>query len=94
MHGELQGNGKQASVQGKAEYGLVPEEERPGYNEKIGGFENEIERGRGSRKKTHQGWSDTEYHGIFEFRRTIDGDYVSLDATFTDGQLVEITRND
>jgi len=78
----------------EAEYEHVPEEERPGYNEEIDGFENEFERGRGSRKKIHQGWSDTEYHGVFEFHRTIDGDYVSLDAKFTDGQLVEITRND
>lgn len=80
--------------QEEAEYEHVPEEERPGYNEEIGGFENEFERGRGMIKKVHQGWSDTEYHGIFEFHRTIDGDYVSLDAKFTDGQLVEITRND
>ena len=92
------------------------------HDQEIGGFENEVERGRGSRKKIHKGWSDTEYHGIFEFHRTIDGDYchfsrelldiiercdttessgsrwkphyVSLDAKFTDGQLVEITRND
>ncbi|AXG09725.1 hypothetical protein [Haloplanus rubicundus] len=77
-----------------AEYEHVPEEERPGYNEEIGGFENGIERARESRKKIHQGWSDTEYHGIFEFHRTIDGDYVSLDAKFTDGQLVEITCSD
>lgn len=35
----------------EAEYEHVPEEERPGYNEEIGGFENEVERGRGSRKK-------------------------------------------
>ena len=80
--------------QEEAEYEHVPEEERPGYNEEIGGFGNEFERGRGMIKKVHQGWSDTEYHGIFEFHRTIDGDYVSLDAKFTDGQLVEITRND
>lgn len=48
----------------------------------------------GSMRKVHQGWSDTEYHGVFEFHRTIEGDYVSLNAKFTDGQLVEITRND
>jgi len=77
-----------------ATYEHVPEEERPGYDEVIGGFENEIERGRGSRTKIHQGWSDTEYHGTFEFHRTIDGAYVSLDAKFTDGQLVEIAVRD
>lgn len=74
----------------EAEYEHVPEEERTGDNEVIDGFE----RGRGSRKKIHRGWSDTEYHGIFEFHRTIDGDYVSLEAKFTDGQLIKITRND
>ena len=78
----------------EVEYKRVPEEERPGYNEEIGGFENEVERPRGARTKIHQGWSDTEYHGMFEFHRNIDDDYVSLDAKFTDGRLVEITRND
>ncbi|MFW5900159.1 MAG: hypothetical protein ACOCTH_00075 [Halodesulfurarchaeum sp.] len=78
----------------EAEYEHIPEQERPGYNEESRGFENEIERARRSRRKIHQGWTDTAYHGIFEFHRTIDRDYVSLDAKFTDGQLVEITRND
>jgi len=76
-----------------AEYEHVPEEERPGYNEETGGFDTESERARGSMRKIHHGWSDTAYHGTFEFHRTIDGDYVSLDAKFTDGQLVEISRN-
>ncbi len=78
----------------EAEYEHVPEEDRPGYDEEIGGFESEIERGRGSMRKIHHGWSDTEYHGRFEFHRTIDGDYVSLEAKFTDGQLMNITQND
>jgi hypothetical protein len=46
-----------------AEYEHVPGEERSRYNEEIGGFETEIERARGSGKKIHQGWSDTEYTG-------------------------------
>lgn len=78
----------------EAEYEHVPEEERPGYDEEIGGFENEFERGWGSIRKIHLGWSDTGYHGIFEFHETIDDDYVSLEAKFTDGQLVAITRSD
>lgn len=78
----------------EAKYEHIPEEEQTGYTEENGGFENEIERGRGSRKQIHQGWSETAYHGIFEFHQPIDGDDVSLDATFTDGQLVAITRND
>ena len=76
-----------------AEYEHVPEEERPRYNEAVKGFETEIQRVQGSMRKIHHGWSDTAYHGTFEFHRTIDGDYVSLDAKFTDGQLVEITPN-
>lgn len=78
----------------EAEYEHVPEEERPYYDEEIGGVESPVMEMAGSMRKIHQGWSDTEYHGIFEFHRTIDDDYVSLDAKFTDGQLVEITRND
>lgn len=76
------------------EYEHVPEEERPGYDEEIGGFEKEFERGRGSIRKIHLGWSDMDYHGIFEFHRSINDDYVSLEAKFTDGQLVAITRSD
>lgn len=75
-----------------AAYERVPEEDRPEYNDEIGGFEREIDGMRGAITKIDQGWSDMEYHGTFEFHRTIDGDYISLEATFTDGQLVAITR--
>lgn len=78
----------------EAEYEHVPEEERPGYDAEIGGFENEIDRARGIMRKIHHGWSDTAFHGVFEFHRTIDGDYRSFEAKFTDGQLVAIRRND
>jgi hypothetical protein len=78
----------------EAEYEPVPEEERPHYDAEIGGFESPMMKMAGSRRKIHQGWSDTEYHGTFEFHRTIDDDYVSLEAKFTDGQLIEVTRND
>lgn len=77
-----------------AAYERVPEAERPGYNEEIGGFEHEIDRVRGSMQKIHHGWSDTDYHGTFEFHRVIDDEYVSLEAKFTDGELIQITRND
>lgn len=77
-----------------ADHEHVPKEERPYYDEEIGGFESSIRKMAGSRKKIHRGWSDTEYHGIFEFHRTINGDYVSLEAKFTDGQLVEIIDTD
>jgi len=78
----------------EAEYEHVPEEERPYHDEEVGGFEGPVQEMAGSRRKIHHGWSDTEYHGVFEFHRTIDGDHVSLEVKFTDGQLVEITRND
>lgn len=72
------------------EYEHVPEEEGPEHD----GETSVVERVHRSRKKIHQGWADTEYHGSFEFHRTIDGEYVSLKANFTDGHLVELTRND
>ena len=75
-----------------AAYERVPEEDRPGYNDEIGGFEHEIDGLRGAITKVDQEWVNMEYHGTFEFHRTIDGDYSSLEATFTDGQLVAITR--
>jgi len=77
-----------------AEYERVPEEERPGYDEAIDGFESPMGKMRGSRRKLHHGWTDTEHHGTFEFHTSLDGEYVSLEAKFTDGQLVAISRND
>lgn len=70
----------------------VPEEERPRYDEEIGGFETEIERSFGARRKISHGWSDTDYHGTFHFYRNIDGEHVRFEAKFTDGQLEKITR--
>ncbi len=75
-----------------AEYEHVPEEERPGYDPDIDGFENSFEKYHGCIRKVPLGWSDVDYHGTFEFHRSIDGEYVSLEAKFTDGQLVETTR--
>lgn len=77
-----------------AEYEHVPEEERPLYEEEIDGFDSPMDAMAGSQRKIHHGWSDAEYHGVFEFHRTIDDDYISLEAKFTDGQVVEIRRND
>jgi hypothetical protein len=77
-----------------AEYEHVPEEERPHYNEETSEFESPILGMAGSMEKVRQGWSDTQYHGVFEFHRTIDEEYVSLEAKFTDGQLEGITRED
>lgn len=76
------------------EWNVVPEEERPEYDEELGGFENEFERGFGMLDRESKGWKETEYHGIFEFYSTIDDTFVSLEAKFTDGELVEISKSD
>lgn len=78
----------------EVEYERVPEEERPGYDGELEGFESEFAKGLGSLRDVPQGWSDTEYHGTFEFHAVVDDEYVSLEATFTDGQLVAITRSE
>lgn len=70
------------------------EEERPRYDESIGGFEYEFERGYGMLETIHLGWVDTEYHGVVEFHRHIDGEGYSYEATFTHGDLEEIERGD
>jgi hypothetical protein len=75
-----------------ADWETVPEEERPRYDEEDDGFENQFEASVGSIRKIHLGWSDQDYHGIFEFHTSIDSEYVSLQAKFTDGTLVEISR--
>lgn len=72
----------------------VPEEERSKYDEEIGGFESEAMEGFGCWREIPQGWTDTGYHGTIEFHTILDGSYISLDAKFTDGQLVKITRNE
>lgn len=77
-----------------AELEFVQEEERPWYDEAIGGFESSVAKMIGSLREVHHGWEDTEYHGIFELYASIDGEFVSVEAKFTDGHLVAITRSD
>ncbi|WP_415380107.1 hypothetical protein [Halosimplex sp. TS25] len=77
----------------ETDYELVPETERPGYDEEIEGFETSLDEMRGSQRKVHRGWTDVSYHGIFEFHSVIDGEDVSLEAKFTDGTLVTIRRS-
>lgn len=76
------------------EWNVVPEEERPGYDEALGGFEKDFEKAFGMLDRDSKEWEDTEYHGIFEFHSTIDGTYLSFEAKFTDGKLVDISRNE
>jgi hypothetical protein len=77
----------------EADYERVPESERPGYDEELGGFETPLDELRGSQRKIHRGWRDVAYHGIFEFHSVIDEEYVSLEAKFTDRTLVAIRRS-
>lgn len=46
------------------------------------------------KRRVHLGWSDIEYHGEFEFHAIVDEEYLSFEAKFTDGELVEITRSE
>lgn len=77
-----------------AEYNLVPEEERPEYNEEIGGFEEEWHAAFGMMSKERQGWDKKEYHGILEFHASYDDHLYRFEAKFTDGELEEIQRVD
>lgn len=76
----------------EAHYESVPEEERPMYDEEIGGFEDDWHKACGMMRKVHEGWSDTGYHGILEFHTHIDGEGHAYKAKFTDGDLVEVWR--
>jgi hypothetical protein len=58
----------------KAYYENVPEPERPEYDDELGGFEEDWYRAIGSIRKVHEGWTDTDYHGILEFHHHIDGE--------------------
>ena len=75
-----------------AEYDVVPEEERPHYNEDIGGFEEEWHAAFGMLRKERHGWDRREYHGILEFHGSYDDHLHRFEAKFTDGELEEITR--
>jgi hypothetical protein len=67
----------------------VPEEERPEYDEEIGGFESDLDKSLGSLQEVHEGWTTVEYHGEIEFHAAIDDELRSFTAKFTDGELVE-----
>lgn len=76
----------------EADYEIVPEEERPGYDDERGDFEHDWQKARGMLDKAHEDWTDTKYHGILELHRHVDGEGYAYESTFTDGDLVEITR--
>ena len=75
-----------------AEYDLVPEQERPYYNEELEGFEEDWHAGLGMLSKERHGWIRKEYHGMLEFHEIYDDHLYRFEAKFTDGKLEEITR--
>lgn len=77
----------------EVEWEIVPEEERPYYDEEVGGFENDFLEVCGSLTERFLGWEDAGYHGTIEIHTTLEGEYISFDLKFTGGELVEITRN-
>ncbi len=74
------------------EWKPVPEEERPLYDEEIGGFEHEAEKAFGAMNKIHHGWTDEGHDGVFQFYTTVDETRFKYEAEFTDGTLESITR--
>lgn len=67
----------------------VPKEERP-----YGDSDKEFLQMCGMLSKVHEGWEDTEYHGIVEIHSIVNEEYISYDLKFTDGKLVNISEND
>lgn len=43
-------------------------------------------------EKVDEKWTDIGYHGIFRFYKSFDDEWVEFEAKFTDGELVQITR--
>lgn len=76
-----------------ARHETVPEEERPLYDEEIG-FEDDWQKTSGILRKVPEGWTDTAYHGTFEFHASVDGEWYSYEVTFTDGDIVDVERGD
>lgn len=73
------------------EYYEVPEEERPGYDEEIGGFPSEMSKAMGSIGSERTGWNHwDDFHGRFEFHGMVAGEYRRFEATFTHGELESI----
>lgn len=72
----------------------VPEENRPMYDEKMGGFEKDFHELFGSMNWVTDGWEEVDFHGIIRFggyfgeERGVE----SFEAKFTDGRLEEIRR--
>lgn len=74
-------------------YDEVPEEERPMYDEDIGGFEDEWHQAFGMLDKITEGWEElADYHGDIRFYARRDDTRYEFKARFSYGELDEITR--
>jgi len=75
----------------RGDYEPVPKAERPYPDDD--GFLGMM----GSMRKVNSRWEDLNHHGMFNFYGNdglnFDGEWFDFDAKFTDGDLVEITRN-
>ena len=69
----------------------VPPEERPRYDDELEGFESDLDEMCGATRTVPEGWVDTHHHGVVEIHRTVDEEYISLEARFTDGTLVDLS---
>ena len=69
----------------------VPPEERPHYDDELEGFESDLDEMCGAMRTVPEGWVDTHHHGIVEIHGTVDEEYISLEARFTDGTLVDLS---
>lgn len=77
------------------EFEHVPEEERPKYDEEIGGFHEEWHRAMGMMQRKCNGWEQwDDYHGRFGFHGVVDGVLRYFEATFTHGELESIDEVD
>lgn len=75
-------------------YEEVPEEERPMYDEDIGGFENDLDKAFGSMAKVHEGWIQKDYHGRMNIVGTDEENFYEYSLKFTNGRLEDIELND
>lgn len=68
----------------------VPEEDRPLYNEEIGGFESEWEKLAGSIRHVTDGWEPKRYHGRVEVTGMDDDYFYRYSFIFSHGKLEDV----
>lgn len=68
----------------------VPEEERPYYGTER--WAEPLFQLTGGFRRVHDGWSERVYTGVIRFGASVEGEYMSYRATFSDGRLVAIRQ--